>query len=289
MQPDDIAGLLLWLKADGIVGLSDGDAVATWLDETTNNNDFSQATASFRPVYKTNILNGKPIVRFDGIDNGLISANPIIPASDFTLFIVLKSASNQSDLACPFEQGLASPTVAFTLQFQSFDAPFLCFGGSNNTDYRLKNYAATDTNLHLITRHHLGTTGKIWLDGVLETLSTVTTGPTYGADITSFTATMAAAASDRDSAKLGFVALDDESYRDRFWDGDIAEVIIYDSGLSDANRQAIESYLASKYGISGITTTSTSTSTTTSSTTTIELRFSIDTDYRSLEAKLDFK
>ena len=31
--------------------------------------------------------------------------------------------------------------------------------------------------------------------------------------------------------------------------GDIAEIIVYDSALSDTNRQNVESYLNSKYAI----------------------------------------
>jgi hypothetical protein len=34
------------------------------------------------------------------------------------------------------------------------------------------------------------------------------------------------------------------------WIGDIAEIIIYNTALSDANRSAVESYLISKWGIS---------------------------------------
>jgi len=35
----------------------------------------------------------------------------------------------------------------------------------------------------------------------------------------------------------------------RFWDGGIAEIIIYDSALGTTDRQAVEAYLATKYGL----------------------------------------
>ena len=35
-----------------------------------------------------------------------------------------------------------------------------------------------------------------------------------------------------------------------YWDGDIAEVIIYDSNLSDADKNEVGGYLATKYGLS---------------------------------------
>lgn len=34
-----------------------------------------------------------------------------------------------------------------------------------------------------------------------------------------------------------------------FWDGDICEIIIYNSALSDANRTLVENYLLAKWGI----------------------------------------
>jgi hypothetical protein len=54
----------LWLEADAVTGLADGDAVSTWLDQSPNGNNGTQGTAGNRPVYKTNIINGKPVIRF---------------------------------------------------------------------------------------------------------------------------------------------------------------------------------------------------------------------------------
>src|SRR4051794_15003785 len=53
-----------WFAADRITGLADAAAVATWPDASGNGNDATQATSAKRPVYKTGILNGLPVVRF---------------------------------------------------------------------------------------------------------------------------------------------------------------------------------------------------------------------------------
>src|SRR5580765_7415799 len=42
-------------------GLADGDPVTTWLDSSVNGNNATQ-TGALRPTFKTNILNGKPVV-----------------------------------------------------------------------------------------------------------------------------------------------------------------------------------------------------------------------------------
>ena len=63
--PTEITGLALWLKADAITGLNNGDPVGTWPDSSGLGNDFSQSTAANKSIYLTNIQNGLPVVNFD--------------------------------------------------------------------------------------------------------------------------------------------------------------------------------------------------------------------------------
>ena len=53
-----------WLEADSITGLSDNDTIETWPDLSVNEWNATQATSGLRPTYKTNIVNGLPVVRF---------------------------------------------------------------------------------------------------------------------------------------------------------------------------------------------------------------------------------
>lgn len=68
--PDKISGLQLWLDASNIVQ-SDGTAVTSWVDRSTNTNAVSMSTTASQPIVKNNILNGKPVIRFDGVDDYL--------------------------------------------------------------------------------------------------------------------------------------------------------------------------------------------------------------------------
>jgi hypothetical protein len=43
----------------------------------------------------------------------------------------------------------------------------------------------------------------------------------------------------------------DRNFSGRSWQGDIAEILLYNVELSDADRQAVEKYLMTKYGIQG--------------------------------------
>lgn len=65
--PDSVAGLLLWLKADAILGLNDGDNVTSWVSSEGNAYNFTKpAYVSGFPTYQAGVLNGLPVVRHVG-------------------------------------------------------------------------------------------------------------------------------------------------------------------------------------------------------------------------------
>jgi len=70
-----IPGQTLCLDASSISGLSDGDPVGTWLDKSGNDNNATQTSVDSKPLYKVNQINGKPIIRFDGVNDRLSLPN----------------------------------------------------------------------------------------------------------------------------------------------------------------------------------------------------------------------
>lgn len=82
-----IPDLLIWMKADALL-LADGDPVSTWPDSSTNSNDATQGTSGFMPTFVENVVNGKPVVRFDGSD--LLQFGTNVAAGAGTAFIVAK-------------------------------------------------------------------------------------------------------------------------------------------------------------------------------------------------------
>ena len=87
--PSQISGLKLWLKADSL-SLSDGDAVGTWADQSGNANDATQTTAVNKPSFKTNIVNSKPVIRFDGVNDYFSLPDFCSGFSVAEIFIVVK-------------------------------------------------------------------------------------------------------------------------------------------------------------------------------------------------------
>lgn len=87
--------LELQLDARDISGLSDGDPITTWTDSSAAGNDVTQATASYRPVYKTNIIGSNPAVTFtDNAEKSLYAsfASSWSGYNGITVFALVKFA-----------------------------------------------------------------------------------------------------------------------------------------------------------------------------------------------------
>lgn len=101
-DPTTISGCSMWVSADDplLSGLNDGDPVGgttPWTDRVTGTRVFSNPIVGDRPVKKLNIVNGKPVIRFDATNDRLefsVPSSNIVTASAFTIFIVVKPDRN---------------------------------------------------------------------------------------------------------------------------------------------------------------------------------------------------
>lgn len=64
---------LSWWTADSGVAASQAGKVSSWLDGGRSANTMVQGTGSKQPSLVTNQLNGKPVLRFDGVDDCMSS------------------------------------------------------------------------------------------------------------------------------------------------------------------------------------------------------------------------
>lgn len=210
--PADIAGLALWLDASQIVGLSDGDPVATWADESGNSNDATQGTSGRRPTYQTGEINGLPVVRFDGADDRLVVS--LANAQPYTVFFVGKAAAASGNQyfvdGATLNTGVISNGGGDTLCI-AYNGSFI-IAPVAMTSYR---YVACVFN---------GASSVLSISGAATTGDLGTVG----------TSGMAIGANADGSDNLT---------------GDIAEVIVYHAGLNTTDREAVEAYLAGKYGL----------------------------------------
>jgi hypothetical protein len=226
--PTDIAGLKLWLAADRISGLNDGDPVGTWADLSGNANDATQATAAKKPVFKVSILNGKPVVRFDGVDDVLANTGLLVagnfPASTAQMLVVFSIGAGYNPATAAYGV-LGTGTSANSFWRYNGDGNGYLgeFRGARLAGYPVSMPTAGSHVFSLKSGSGAGSY-EARIDGVSK-----------GAQNSSWAI----------RASL-LVGSDDTPH---YLNGDIAEVLIYGAALSSADNVLLEKYLGTKYGI----------------------------------------
>lgn len=106
------SSLKQWVRGDAdsaqwnAGSIADGDGVQTWQNEASSGATFSltQGTAGARPTYKAGIINGKPAVLFDGVDDFMQASSAILSSlianNAFTFLAVIQAleGSNQASI-----------------------------------------------------------------------------------------------------------------------------------------------------------------------------------------------
>ena len=224
--PTNIAGCELWLAADKIVGHVDGDAIGTWSDASGLGHDATQATGANQPLYKTAIINGLPVVRFDGSNDSLSVAGITNNDATRTVFVVLKDIT-------------AGVKLLFSLAGSSSNSATIFQDGSGVYQYEKTQAAGTVT---------FGT--------ALHTpaLLTLRFNSTSSADAF-FNNGTATNFDPDDGYQSGSNPLAIGTGLSTWWNGDIAEIISYNTALADADVDTVRNYLGGKYGLGFGTTT----------------------------------
>ena len=210
------AGATLHLKANELM-LANGAAVPGWPDASGSGNN-GLASLTRIPLLVKPGLNNFPVVRFDGVDDAHEIATMTGDFSTgYSIFVVAK----------------ANTTAVNHLNFHA-NSPFNGLGlgiTSSSFDWSVNNTTiasvAADTAWHNFSLIQSGTAATGYMDGAIQ-------GSTIAAPAT--------------GAILSFV-VGNRSTFDLPWNGDIAEVIYYPSGLSAADRVAVETYLRTKYNL----------------------------------------
>ena len=212
-----------WYKASQITGLSDGDPVSQWDDESANADHAVQATGANQPIYKTGILNGHPVVRFDGSNDYLTLSN-ILDATSAVAHFFAVAIHNGTGIANILSNRVdGSSSGGWFLGYQDPSTPRYGHNGVGTVTY-----AATD-QFNIIEVQRNGTDVTIGINGSLGTPTTL-----------SYTVAGSSA------TKLGVLDADGN----RALNGDIAENVIYAALLSAADRLDLISHFKAKYGIS---------------------------------------
>lgn len=235
-----------WFSADKLLGMNstlpgDGTAVSFCADLSGNLNYISQATGASQPTFKTNIINGLPVLRFTGTQwiacqgtgggNGGIS--PLFSTmSAITIFTVAQTTTTAGSVIVYLSTGAATGAPrASTNQSTVYAITGRTFDG-NGTATASGGTAGINTfTYNTSNRDYVNKTSDIWVGGVNQVSATNVGSAGPGSSTNS------------KALHIGGAGLSGSMQ------GDIAEVLIYTGILSTTNRQAVETYLKNKYAL----------------------------------------
>lgn len=238
-SPDGIPGLVLWLRAEDET-YADGEAAASWTDRSGSGNHGAAPSTATRPVFRTNRLNGRPAFQFTRTASQefrlpLATFNGMDSMNDMTLFTVAKWS------------GSGVPSGLF---------------GVWNT-------AAGFPNIHLEVnsggslRHRVGAMDSVTVTAAVAGNEwSVLAGSMAGAGDTPLARVFkngqligSRIQSPGDTLFSGYqVMAVGSSNPGRNFNGDIAEVLLYNRDLRATERAFVDAYLGTRYALPGAVT-----------------------------------
>jgi hypothetical protein len=241
VNPSSIAGLQLWLDASdattlfnatsgGSLVAADG-GVARWEDKSGNARHATQSTSANRPARKTAVQGGLDVLRFDGTDDFLQGSSTPGSGNARTVFVVSKSANTSGGEL--LQIGIRTQAEPIFLARLIYISPDTYVSGDLTSNVLVTNTQITINSFGLFTFREISSDRSVSVRR--NQVSSATTG-TLGL----FNGSAGFSVGARTPPPLVTAG---------FWNGDIAEIVTYDSALSDTDRAAVEAYLLAKWGI----------------------------------------
>lgn len=213
--PTDISGCVGWWDASDSGSITQsGGLVSQWSDKS-GNGKHATASGSSRPTY-TGSQNGRSVIAFDGVANRMNTT--LVDSSTQTILFVAKASP------------AGAPGIRRVVAYEAERSFFASSGWNWFSPPSGTGVSPTAYNV---------------ASGVIASDSSMTI---YGNGVA------ASATFDPFNARTNTFTLGGESASSafNFFQGEIAEVIVFNSALSDVNRARVEKYLANKWGVPGV-------------------------------------
>lgn len=223
-SPLSIPGLAAWWDAGvtSSVTLDGSNNVSAWADQSGNGRTLTQTTANNRPAYNTSVLNGRPVVNFDGTNDALLASFTLAQPCHY--FLVWRYDS-------PYVSGnprvLDGATGGATSFFRSSVSQMALSAGGSNLSANISDAEGQAFSVTEIRAN--GASSFVFYNGSDRTANPGTNigaGTPNGIYLGVF--------------GNGFSAPGDVSF---------AEVVVYSSILAASQSSAVRSYLGTRYGI----------------------------------------
>jgi hypothetical protein len=228
-----LQSLALWLRADaGLVQGVTNIPVNIWADQSGNGNNATPTALTSEPSWVPGVLNGMPVVRFNGSNSFFNLPNFMNGAAAGESFVVLKSMTTNAQHSL-WRMGVDS----------SYEGFYPYSDGTLSEDFGTLRVQRQGTPPQAINQYHIyevmaqNNNWASWINGSLFFQS--------AGNIVAFGT----------AATLGFStyqALSQYGYfaQDSYFYGDIAEVLIFNRALTVDEKITVGDYLTTKYNLS---------------------------------------
>ncbi|GEM_PF-2282500 len=249
----NVPGPVFWIKADGDITESSGN-ISSWNDEVSTNN---AVLGGSDPLLSSNQINGRPSVFFDGNDYLTIPNSTRINdgnVEEISIFSVFRTPADLSGTGVEiiYEQGGGTNGINIYLQRDNSNPQIFLMMWENQSSIDYEYYAsfsATASTSYMVQINYDGASSRVdYYQN--NTLLGTTYDPNSSVfnQLNSHLGLLGIGALNNDSQSQGFNNLfdPDPGY---YFTGEIAELILYDTYLNDAERNIIANYLGEKYGL----------------------------------------
>ena len=214
-------------------------AVNIWKDISdtkTTTNDANAPTSTQAPLYIASAINGLPVLRFDGTDDFMNLNGTFLVNTNYTIFVVEQRRNSKTNNWIMGGTG-ADAFKNFGLAYIT-DTSFICKHNEeekatkvadDNITYTVSAYSAPKPIIHSITFN--SNLGRVAYDNGVQKSSI-----------------NSAAAKTPLSSNLG-QTIGSYPVGTSYFNGDIAEIIMFTRTLSTQERKDVEEYLGKKWGI----------------------------------------
>ena len=239
-DPGGVIDVQLWLRADA--GVTGTTSVSQWDDQSGNGWNATQSTSARQPTLNTNRANFNPVLSFDQ-DFLDVSHHNELNGPDLTVFVVTRYVDRGRRYSSPWTTrddtsiGSSHDTRGHILYVHN--AAYEYWNGQGTGGWHVSATGASVSDQYEITtaRSKSNNSGtkirkKFFYQGE----------NTYNGSNVDFSKNI------WKPFRVG-AGRTESTGGDYFWDGDIAELIVYDQPVAADDRKQIESYLALKYGI----------------------------------------
>lgn len=233
-DPRIFPGCILWLDgadplATGTPPVS-GTNITTWYDKSYSSNNFTVTPSGTTPAQA--FLDGSyPTVSWtSNYTNGMVSASPVTLSANSSIFVVWKSA-NATLLHDLLQLGSNTSTdFGLRVNWTGQAAATPNFTVTNSNDAFYNNVTNSSTVFYLNGTSRVNNTYSVLssynvANGYFNTASTAFTTPT--------------------NIVIGYTT----AFTGRNYSGYIGEIILYQTAITETQRQQVEAYLANKWGI----------------------------------------